>query len=106
QASAALFGGTLAGLNAADLLAVFTQAPSSELPRAQVVGQPVVDVAVAAGLVSSKSAVRRLIADGGLYLNNERITDAAACVTPAQAIEDRLLVLRQGKRNYRLVRLV
>ena len=106
QASAALFGGTLAGLNAVDLLAVFTQAPSSELPRAQVVGQPLVDVAVAAGLVSSKSAARRLIADGGLYVNNERMTDATACVTPTQAIEDRLLVLRQGKRNYRLVRIV
>ena len=106
QASAALFGGTLAGLNAVDLLAVFTQAPSSELPRAQVVGQSLVDVAVAAGLVSSKSAARRLIADGGFYVNNERMTDAAACVTPTQAIEDRLLVLRQGKRNYRLVRIV
>ncbi len=106
QASAALFGGTLTGLNAVDLLAVFTQAPSCELPRAQVVGQPLADVAVAAGLVASKGAARRLIADGGFYVNNERMTDAAACVSPSQAIEDRLLVLRQGKRNYRLVKLV
>lgn len=53
---------------------------------------------------ASRGAARRLIESGGLYLNNRRIADLAAVVTPADVISGRLLVLRSGKKNFHLVR--
>lgn len=105
-ASEALFGGSLDGLGAADLDAVFAEVPAAELRADTVINRDIVTVAVAAGLCKGKSEARRLIAGGGMYLNNQRIDDALALVTPAAAIDGRLLVLRAGKRQYRLVRLL
>ena len=43
---------------------------------------------------------------GGIYVNNRRATDPATRVTRADAIGGRLLILRKGQREQRLVRLV
>ena len=56
--------------------------------------------------ISSKADARRKIQGGGIYLNNRRVSDAAATATVGEAIEGRFLVLRQGKRQYHLVRVV
>jgi tyrosyl-tRNA synthetase len=57
--------------------------------------------AVAAGAVSSNSEARRLIAQGGLYVNDIRVG------SPDQALPDplhgRFWVLRTGKKNLRIV---
>ena len=59
-----------------------------------------------AGLVASANEARRTIAEGGAYLNNERITDAEA-VPPASALlHGRFLVLRRGKRTFAGVELL
>lgn len=59
----------------------------------------VVDLAVDVGLVSSRSAARRLVAEGGLYLNNHRVDDEALRPTIDQVLEGGWLVLRRGKRH-------
>lgn len=105
QATEALFGGTFAGLSAADLMPIFADAPSSELPEADVVGVPVTKLAVSAGLCKSTGDARRLADGGGLYLNNER-AGAANLVTEGQVIDGQLVVLRSGRKTYRLVKLL
>ena len=105
RASAVLFGGSLDGLSAADLEAIAADIPSATLPRGQVLGQPLVDVAVAAGFLKSKGEARRLIQGGGLSLNNVKATDPAATVPPDAPVEGKAILLRQGKKNYFLLRL-
>lgn len=105
RASAVLFGGSLEGVSAADLEAIAADVPSGMLPRGQVVGQPLVDVAVAAGFLKSKGEARRLIAGGGLSLNNVKVADPAFAVPAEAPVEGRALLLRQGKKNYFLLRL-
>ena len=105
RASAVLFGGSLDGLTAADLEAIAADIPSATLPRGQVLGQPLVDVAVAAGFLKSKGEARRLIQGGGLSLNNVKATDPAATVPPDAPVEGKAILLRQGKKNYFLLRL-
>lgn len=105
RASAVLFGGSLDGLSAADLEAIAADIPSATLPRGQVLGQPLVDVAVAAGFLKSKGEARRLIQGGGLSLNNVKATDPAATVSPDAPVEGKAILLRQGKKNYFLLRL-
>jgi len=106
KASGVLFGESMEGLAADDILGIFADAPSSELPSAGVAGKPVIDVAVAAGISKSKGEARRLIESGGMYVNNVRVPDVSAVVSGGDIIDGKLLVLRSGKKNYRLVRVV
>jgi tyrosyl-tRNA synthetase len=100
-ASRALFGGgDLAELDAATLGAAVAELPTAEVA----VGDPVVDVLAATGLVASKGAARRAIAEGGASVNNRKVTDDAAVVEAGDLLHGRWLVLRRGKRTLAVAR--
>ena len=95
-ASAALFGrGDLAAVDEPTLRAALTEAGlhrvSGELPT-------VVALFVAAGLTRSLSEARRVVAEGGASINNERIADPEHIPARADLLHGRFLVLRRGKR--------
>jgi tyrosyl-tRNA synthetase len=104
RASAVLFGESMEGLQAADLLEVFADVSSTELPRAEVEGAAVAEVAARAGLCRSRSEARRLIESGGLYLNNRRVGGVSAAVAAADIIDGRVFVLRSGRKTFHLVK--
>ena len=107
QASQVLFGGDVSGLSAADIEDIFAEVPSSEIAKDVLKdGVAVVDLLVDSGLASSKADARREIQGGGIYLNNERVAGVADSVTQFQAIEDRFFILRKGRRQYHLVRVM
>jgi tyrosyl-tRNA synthetase len=101
-ASRALFGqGDLAALDQATLAAALAEAPHSEITG----DWPTYgELLAASGLVGSRSAGRRTVAEGGAYVNNERITDSEATPTPQQVLTGGWLVLRRGKRSVAGVR--
>ena len=103
-ASRALFGqGELGELDAGTLEAALTELTPATvrapLPSA-------VELAVAAGLAESRSAARRTIADGGLYLNNRRVSDPNATPGEGDLLAGRWLLLRRGKRTLAAVEVV
>ncbi|HTX81212.1 MAG TPA: tyrosine--tRNA ligase [Streptosporangiaceae bacterium] len=111
-ASQALFGqGDLRALDAATLAAAIAEVPHADIdltPGGD--GAPgqlpsVTDLMAATGIVASKSAARRAIAEGGAYLNNERITAEDAAPTESDLLHGQFLVLRRGKRTVGAVRL-
>lgn len=106
QATAVLFGEPMEGLQAEDLLRVFANVESSELARDQVEGAFVVDLAAQAGLCRSKGDARRLIQNGGCYLNNRRVAGIDATVSDADIVDGRVVVLRSGKKTYHLLKVV
>jgi tyrosyl-tRNA synthetase len=59
----------------------------------------VADLMADAKIVASKSAARRAIAEGGAYLNNQKVTDVRAVPGPEDLLHGRYLILRVGKRN-------
>ncbi|MBO0809287.1 MAG: tyrosine--tRNA ligase [Actinobacteria bacterium] len=59
----------------------------------------VTDLMAAAGIVASKSAARRAVAEGGAYLNNRKVTDPEARPARSDLLHGRFLVLRRGKRT-------
>jgi tyrosyl-tRNA synthetase len=59
----------------------------------------VVDALELGGVVSSKSAARRSITDGGAYLNNAKVSDPQARLTPADLLHGRYVIVRRGKRT-------
>lgn len=107
QASQALFGGEISGLSIAEIEDIFADVPSSELPRSELEGDglAVLDL-LTTRVATSKGEARRSISEGGMYLNNRRISDPAQKVTVQDALEGRFLVLRKGRKNYHLVRLL
>jgi tyrosyl-tRNA synthetase len=60
------------------------------------------DLAVASGLVASKSEGRRLLEQGGLSVNGDRVTTLDA--TLPEPIDGRYLVLRAGKKRLLIAR--
>ncbi len=96
-ASWALFGqGDLGALDAETLAAA-----AAELPRAETRADDlpsVVDLLVATGLCESRGAAKRSVAEGGVYLNNTRVSDAGACPERADLLAGRWLILRRGRR--------
>lgn len=104
RASAVLFGGSLEGLSAEDLEGIAADVPSAELEAAAVANIPVMEVVTACGFVKSKSDARRLIQGGGLSVNNVKVTDLNAVIADAQLIDGKVVLLRQGKKNYFLLR--
>ena len=107
QASSVLFGEDIAALDVEDVLAVFEDVPSTELPAASfdAEGIGMVDLVARVQLAPSKSEARRLVQSGGVYVNNRRMSDPQARLTRDQAIGGRLFVLRKGQKQTHLVRL-
>jgi tyrosyl-tRNA synthetase len=103
RSAAVLFGEAMDGLDAEALLEIFAQVPSASLPSSDVKDQPVTQVAADAGLCKSRSEARRLIQNGGLYINNQRIEDVNAVIGADMLIDGRLVVLRSGRKRYQLV---
>jgi tyrosyl-tRNA synthetase len=106
EASAALFGEEIAGLSEEMLLAVTADAPSTEMPRTEVVGGDlsVADAFERTGLAKSKAEARRTVEQRGAYVNNVRQTDPARALDTGDLLHDRYVVLRKGKRDVHIVR--
>ncbi len=106
-ATEALFGGDVSGLTAAELLDVFQDVPSISAPRQRFEGEgvPLQELVALAGLAPSRSEARRLILGGGVSVGNRRVDDPRYAVRLEDAVEGRVIVLRRGARQRRLVRL-
>ena len=106
DAARALFGqGDLAELDEATLAGAL-----SELPRTQVkTSEEIptwVDLLVATGVVDSKSAARRIVKEGGAYLNNEKVAAEDFRLEKNHFLCGKYAVLRKGKRDLAAVELI
>ena len=92
EASRALFAG---GDNVDDV-------PTVALERTTFAGEgiPLFKLLVEAGLQPAGKAAKRLIEQGGAYLNDVQIEDTYHAVTEADLDEDGALLLRAGKKRY------
>lgn len=97
--------GSKAVLSAQTLEAIAADMPSVSMLRNDVVGKSIVDIIVKGGLQKSKGEARRLIKNGGAYINNQKIPDAALTVEESDLIDGRLILLSAGKKNKLLVRM-
>jgi tyrosyl-tRNA synthetase len=106
QASQALFGGEIRGLSGEEIADIFAEVPSSEMPRQPISegSVAVLDLLVSSGIAKSKGEARRAVSEGGIYLNNLRISDAAQAVAPGDILDGRFLLLRKGKKTYHLIK--
>lgn len=98
-AGKALFGqGELADLDIPTLDAAFAQLPRVEIGK----NEPIlswVDLLAASGVVDSKSAARRIVKEGGAYLNNQKVPTEDFTPKKEDFLHGKYLLLRKGKRD-------
>ncbi|MBQ4031093.1 MAG: tyrosine--tRNA ligase [Bacilli bacterium] len=93
--SEALFGGTLEGLSADDLIPLAKQVPNLKL----VEGVKLIDMLVDNQICSSKREAREMLESNAISLNNERHTDENEEITKSMAIDDKVIIIRKGKKK-------
>jgi tyrosyl-tRNA synthetase len=105
-AAGALFGrGELQDLDAKTLDSAMKEAPNADVSLG---GEPltVSELLVKCELVASNGAGRRAIAEGGVSVNNVKVTDENATVSASDFLHGQWLVLRRGKRTFGGIKLV
>jgi tyrosyl-tRNA synthetase len=76
-------------------------APVVEISRASFGdGLPVIDVLVAVKICETKSEARRLIEQGGLTIDDEKITDPKWILSAARFVDGSSALIRKGKKNF------
>ena len=104
-ATQTLFGGDISGKSADELMTIFKDVKSAEMAKADIVGKSVTAVAAAAGMYKSNGEARRMAQQGGLSLNGAK-AGPDRVFADADLVDGRVAVLRSGKKNYFLVKVV
>ena len=104
-AARALFGqAELADLDEATLSSAI-----AELPRISISANEELptwtDLLAATGVVDSKSAARRIVKEGGAYLNNEKVTSEDFRLEKSHFLCGKYALLRKGKRDIAAIEL-
>jgi tyrosyl-tRNA synthetase len=98
EASRALFGQSeIRDLDRNTLMSAIAELPRVEIASGAEIS--LIDAMTAASLVDSKSAARRIIKEGGAYLNNAKISDEATIITASDLLHGEVALLRKGKRD-------
>ena len=106
RAAKALFGqGELADLDEKTLASALSQLPKTTIASGSVF-PTWVDLLAATGVVESKSAARRIVKEGGAYLNNAKVTAEDFIPTHENLLFGRFLLLRKGKRDLAAVEVI
>ena len=105
EAARALFGqGDLATLDEATLAAALAELPRTRIESGAEI-PTWVDLLAATGVVDSKSAARRIVKEGGAYLNNEKVVGEDFRLQKTDFLCGKYAVLRKGKRDLAAVEL-
>jgi tyrosyl-tRNA synthetase len=105
-AARALFGqGELGELDEATLASALAELPRATVSKSEDI-PTWVDLITAAGLVDSKSAARRIVKEGGAYLNNVKITGEDFAPSKTDFLCGKYAVLRKGKRDLAAIELI
>ena len=101
QASEALFSTEILSMDARAINMALAGAPVYIVEGATLsAGIGVVDVLAASALVKSRSEARKLISQGGIYLNNSRVHEASALLSSGDLLPGGKILLRKGKKDY------
>ena len=98
EAAKALFGQSeIRDLDRETLLNAISELPKVEVEPGDTPSW--IDLMAASPLLDSKSAARRIIKEGGAYINNEKVSDEGAFIKAEDFLHGEVALLRKGKRD-------
>jgi len=101
--SRALFSGNLKELTADEMKDAFKDVPSVEMSKEE---KGIVDFIVEASVSPSKRQAREDVTNGAISINGEKVTDLAYVVGSTDRLEDEFMIVRRGKKNYKMIKFV
>ena len=108
KATEIFFGAEIESLTDNELVGIFADVPSKELPLSMLEGEGLglIDAVFEAGLAKSKGEARRSIKQGSIYVNNARVNEMDYKLTKKDLASETVIVFRGGKKKYALLRFV
>jgi len=106
EASQMLFGGNSEALRRLDertFLAVFADVPSFTIAKADLPLNIMDFLAVNTGILPSKGEARKMIVNGGISINKDKVLDIAYNVTEDDIVNGHYILAQKGKKNYFIV---
>ena len=104
RVSAVLFGASPSDLTVDDLATLRSEMPYVTANFDKVIDA--VELAAGHGILASKGEARRLIQQGGLYVNDRRLTPETTTIGTGDLLAGRYVILRKGARNRTLIEFV
>jgi tyrosyl-tRNA synthetase len=99
EAVAGRFTAAATNRSAAELEAMAVEVPTTHLEVQEAVGVSIVDlVAGPLGVFRSKGEARRMVGEGGLYVNDERLSEDRP-LAAGDLLHDRFVLIRRGRRQ-------
>ncbi|EYU42284.1 hypothetical protein MIMGU_mgv1a005712mg [Erythranthe guttata] len=105
KATMALRPGSETKLDWNSIESIAEDVPSVSLGKDQVLNLSLLDLSVCSGLLDSKSAARRMLKQGGLYLNNNRVDSEGRRIEIDDIVDGKVILLSAGKKNKMIVRI-
>lgn len=99
QATLSMMPGKVVELTGDSIREFIHDVPNAKLAKGDVDGQKLIDIVVRAGFSQSKGDMRRLIRNGGVWLNNEKIDDENFTVHETLFIDGKYLLVSLGKKH-------
>lgn len=108
EASSILFGGstseTLRRLDEDTLLSVFDGVPRFDITLSENLGLKFVDILTEkASVFESKGEMRKLVQNGGFFINKEKVASADIVFDEANLLNGKYILVQKGKKNYFLL---
>ena len=97
--SQALFSGDVKDLTVKDIDLIFKDAEKKELNKEV----NIVDLLVEEKICSSKREAREFVTGGTISINGDKVTDLEKVLSKKDAIEEKYIILRRGKKKYFLI---
>ena len=99
----ALFSGNIKELNAAEIAQGFGKMPNVEISSNP---ENIVELLVSTKIEPSKRQAREDVSNGAISINGDRVTDLNFVINPSDAFDGKFVVIRKGKKNYFLAKVV
>jgi tyrosyl-tRNA synthetase len=97
--------GATTRLNRETLEVLAADTASIQLPKQEMMQTPLIDLLVRAEAVASKAEARRMVVNGGVYLNNEKVENVQLVIEPHHVIDGEFLLLGIGKKKKIVIRM-
>ena len=97
--SESLFSDQIWNLTSSEIISSLKDLPTYTINKDELV----LDLLVEKGICSSKREARELISNNAISINNKKITDLNYVLTKSDGIEEKVYLIKKGKKNYYLI---
>ena len=77
--------------------------PKANLTREEILGKDIISVLNTCKIFSSKGEAKKMVQNGGVFINKEKVTDADRTFMDADFLNNKYILVQKGKKNYYLI---